>query len=98
MDGDSKRLGCSLKAGSTMKNPSIVCYDDGFAIEFVRQNGKVLIWVQDLSGRKMKSVLVNLPAVVFPSSQSAVTELRQVVIPYLLREKDIKAVEILGWD
>lgn len=77
-------------------NPSIIRYDDGFAIRFVRRSWTVLTWIQDLTGRKMKST-TERPVVIFSSRQEAEAELRQIVIPYLLKEKNVEPEEIVGW-
>lgn len=80
-----------------MNNPQIVKFDNGFCIRFVRNNYKVLVWVQDITGRKMKSELINLPAVYFSTKKEAEEEIKSVVITYLLEEKDVDAKEIVGW-
>lgn len=80
-----------------VKNPSIIPCAQGFTIRFVRRSWAALTWIQDLSGRKMKSELVGRPMVIFASYQEAEAELRQTVIPYMLKEKDIDPEEILGW-
>jgi hypothetical protein len=80
------------------QNPCFVKHDYGYIIRFVRQSWKVLTWVQDLTGRKMKdAVMVSCPVVVFDTKSEVEEELRNIVIPYLLKEKGIEQKEIIGW-
>jgi hypothetical protein len=79
------------------QNPSVIRRDDGYAIQYVRAGGAVLAYVQDLSGRKMKSSFVNRPIVVFASRREAEIEVENVVIPYLLNEKGVNEEDIIGW-
>ncbi len=78
-------------------NPQVAYFRNGFAIRFVRSNWKVLVWVQDMTARKMKSDLTGLPAVTFPTRLEAEAEVRNVVIPYLIKEKDVPPEDIVGW-
>jgi hypothetical protein len=79
------------------QNPSVIQRDDGYAIQYVRAGGAVLTYIQDLSGRKMKSRFVNRPVVVFASRREAEIEVENVVIPYLLNEKGVDEEDIIGW-
>jgi hypothetical protein len=79
------------------QNPSVIQRDDGYAIQYVRAGGAVLTYIQDLSGRKMKSSFVNRPVVVFASRREAEIEVENVVIPYLLNEKGVDEEDIIGW-
>ena len=79
------------------RNPQIVLFETGYAIRFVRNNWKVLLWVQDLSSKKMKSDTVNLPAIIFTSKHDAEQEVQNIVIPYLLYSKGVSSSDIIGW-
>lgn len=79
-----------------MINPRVVPFQGRFAIVFTRDNKK-LTWVQDASGKKMKYELIALPVVSFLTRAAAEQELRETVIPYLLKEKDVGPEEIVGW-
>jgi hypothetical protein len=81
------------------QNPSVIRRDDGYTIQYVRAGGAVLAYIQDLSGRKMKSSFVNRPVVVFASRREAEieVEVENVVIPYLLNEKGVDEEDIIGW-
>jgi len=81
----------------TLKNPHVARFDNGFCIRFVRNNYKVLVWAQDITSKKMKSTLVNLPAVCFHTKAEAEEEVRDIVIPYLMKEKGVESKEIFGW-
>lgn len=78
-------------------NPQVCYYRNGYCIRFIRNSGKVLIWVQDLSGPKMKSTIVNLPVIEYSSKEEAENIAKNIVIPYLLKEKDVDHEEIFGW-
>lgn len=80
-----------------MKNPEVVRFKDGYGIRFTRKSWTVLCWVQDLFSKSMKKELTGLPLVIFDTRTSAEAEARDVVIPYLLANKDIDATEIMGW-
>lgn len=79
-------------------NPQVIPYSAGtYAIRFIRSNYKVLTYVQGL-GRKMKDTnFVNSPVVQFFSREEAEREVREVVIPYLLKDKGVEPSEIIGW-
>jgi hypothetical protein len=75
------------------QNPSVINYDSGYAIRFVRRSWKVLIWVQDLSERKLKNtVTTTRPVVLFPSKEEAEREIKEAVIPWLQGDENIT-----GW-
>lgn len=78
------------------QNPEVVRFDRGWGIRFVRRSWTVLCWVQDLYSRKMKATITR-PLVLFDSKEEAEQEARTVVIPYLLKEKDVTEEEIVGW-
>lgn len=83
---------------SKPKNPEVVRFDDGYGIRFIRNNNwRILVWVQDLTGRKMK-YNANRPVVIFNSKEGAEKEVKEFVIPYLLEEGKAKASEIVGWE
>jgi hypothetical protein len=77
-------------------NPNVIPVSGGFAVVFTRDSGVRLTWIQDLWSRKMKASDVR-PTVIFPTLDAAVTETLSVIIPYLLREKDVSEEEIIGW-
>lgn len=79
------------------QNPKVVYFDNGYAIRFIRNNWKVLLWVQDLCGKKMKSEVINLPVVSFSSKKEAEQEIKNTVIPYLLKNKNVELRDIVGW-
>ena len=79
------------------QNPSVIFMDAGYAIRFTRRSWTVLTWLQDLSGRKMKSAQVDRPVVIFTTREAAEKEVREVVIPYLQSEKAVNVDEIVGW-
>jgi hypothetical protein len=82
-------------------NPEVVRFDDGYGIRYTRNNWRVLVWVQDLTARKMKSELGMMhrerPIVMFPTRLEAEAEVRKTVIPYLIAEKDVPPEDIIGW-
>ena len=81
-----------------MRNPEICKYDvNQYCVRFTRKSWKILVWVQDISGPKMKSNLVNRPAIIFSSQQEAERAIKETIIPYLLKEKDVEPTEIKGW-
>lgn len=79
------------------RNPTILRSNGGYSIRFVRSSGVVLTWIQDLTQKKMKSSYVQRAVVLFPSKDEAEREAREVVIPYLLKEKDVPETDIVGW-
>lgn len=86
-----------VKEKPMKKNPCVVKFQGRFAIIFTRSNYRTLTWVNDSSGKKMKYELVALPVVTFQTQEEAEAELRNVVIPYLIAEKDVTSFEIIGW-
>jgi hypothetical protein len=80
------------------QNPLVYKYpgEEKYAIRYVRNNWTVLLWVQDLFSRKMKTN-VNRPVVLFDTKEEAESEVLNVVIPYLIAEKGIDKEEIVGW-
>jgi hypothetical protein len=79
------------------QNPQVVRFDDGYAVRYIRNNWTVLLWVQDLWSRKMKSTKLDRPVVLFDTKEEAESEVRDVVIPYLIKEKGEPEEEIVGW-
>lgn len=80
------------------QNPEVVKISNlGYVVNFVRPNGTRLLWVQDLSGRKLKSQNVDLPLVVYETEEQACVDVCQTIIPYLMAEKGVTREEIVGW-
>lgn len=80
------------------QNPEIIRYNEQYAIRFTRKSWTVIMWVQDLSGPKMKNTArVNLPPITFDSYEEAQNEVKEKVIPYLLTNKDVDKADIIGW-
>ncbi len=79
-----------------MRNPEI-CFGNAWTIRFVRADGNILVWVQDLFSKKLKTQYINLPLVEFNSEREAEIELKDIVIFYLIKEKRINEKEIVGW-
>ena len=80
------------------QNPRIIPYGrSDFIIRFIRRSGKQLFWKQGFDGRYMKSELVTMPDVLFETKEEAEKEIKEIVIPYLLKEKDVAPEEIVGW-
>ena len=80
-----------------MKSNSKVCYyRNGYCIRFTTNSGKILIWVQDLSGPKMKSKIGNLPVIEYSSKEEAESIAKNIVIPYPLKKRNIDHDQILG--
>jgi len=81
------------------RNPSIVAREPGqYIIRFTRKSWRVLNWVHDLTGRKMKDLaVVSRPLVFFATREEAEQEVKDVVIPYLLKEKGVEADDLTGW-
>lgn len=78
-------------------NPQVIQNSGMYVIRFIRANSKVLMYVQGHT-RKMKDInFVNAPIVQFFSRKDAEREVREVVIPYLLRDKGVEPSEIIGW-
>jgi hypothetical protein len=81
-----------------LKNPSIIYYEQGYAIRFVRKGGNVFTWIQDLSAKKLKSSNVTCRSVViFPTKQQAEIEIHDNVIPYISMNKSEYISDITGW-
>lgn len=78
------------------QNPAIFPCGSGLAIRFYRGQ-KNLLWIQDLTGRKMKSEFVSRPTVIFSSLEEAEAEIHKEVLPYLLKEKGENPEDIWGW-
>lgn len=45
----------------------------------------------------MKSEVAGLPIIQFTNKREAEQEVRDIVIPYLLKNKDINPSDIVGW-
>lgn len=80
-----------------IQNPQIAFFDTGYAIRFIRNNWTVLLWCQDLWSKKMKSEVAGLPIIQFTNKREAEQEVRDIVVPYLLENKDINPSDIVGW-
>lgn len=81
-----------------LKNPSIIHYEQGYAIRFVHKDWNVLTWIQDLSAKKLKSSNVTSSSVViFPTKQQAEIEIRDNVIQYISMNKSQYMSDITGW-
>lgn len=78
-------------------NPRIEKFDDCYAVSFIRSNGKRLFWIQDLTARKMKVEELNRPIVLFSTPAEAEAETQNLIIPYLIKEKDVPPEDIIGW-
>jgi hypothetical protein len=79
------------------QNPEVFRYGiEGYAIRYTLASWTVLLWVEDLFSRKMKTN-VNRPVVLFNTRDEAENETRNVVIPYLIAEKGVDREDIVGW-
>lgn len=79
-------------------NPEVIRFLGGYSVHFNRPNGTRLTWVEDLTARKMKSEMIAArPIVIFPTRVEAEAEARAVIIPYLIKEKDVAPEDITGW-
>ncbi len=78
-------------------NPEVCRYGGKYAIRFARKDWNVIWWCQGLDSPRMKHEWTGVPIITYPTMVDAEKAARELVIPYLLKEKGVTPEEIKGW-
>jgi hypothetical protein len=80
------------------QNPQVIKYDFGYAIRYIRNNYKVIMWMQGSGGPCIKDpCMVSCPIIQYETKEEAEVEVINKVIPYLIKWKGVSEEEIVGW-